>query len=231
MFTAVSGEQPGTAVGDIVLSAMNESTGAVVWRDTLTEQVSPNSLIAANGVLYLDGAGKAGTVYAITESSGAPMDGLHVRRQPAHAGREHPGAHRHGRGFMRPERADGCIDLGAKRVILRRRPRTRLVRPSVSPLWTFNEPQASTDPMGSMPLLADGYVFAEGSHATVWALNACTGASVWSGSAGSNAPYEGFDPLPGLSAGDGYLIAPAQIKFTASRGSGMPTGPAPVCAG
>ena len=33
----------------------------------------------------------------------------------------------------------------------------------------------------------------------------------------ASAPYEGFDPWAGLSAGDGYLVAPAQIKFTAFR--------------
>ena len=42
-----------SVVRDIVLSAINERTGAVVWRDTLPEQVFPNSLIAANGTLCL----------------------------------------------------------------------------------------------------------------------------------------------------------------------------------
>lgn len=291
VFAAVSGEQAGTAVGDIVLSAINESTGAVAWRDTLPEQVFPNSLIAANGVLYLEGSGQGGTVYAINESSGArdwtvdtydsnPLtlagnilvlagtdadscalnaktgaliwqrseycsgggqglasyDGTHVWGEDPGGGNEgyvynvstgavvnrFPGyapAFGYHEAVHDVTSSAGTLDIQA------------FDPSSMSTLWTFDEPKASTDPMGSMPLLADGYVFAEGSHATVWALNACTGASVWSGSAGSNAPYEGFDPLPGLSAGDGYLVAPAQIKFTAFRGSGTPSGPASACPG
>jgi hypothetical protein len=291
VFAAVSGEEAGTAVGDIVLSAIDESTGAVMWRDTLPEQVFPNSLIAANGVLYLEGSGDGGTVYAISESNGvrdwtvntydlnpltlagnilvltgtdadscalnaqtgalvwersqycsgggqglASYDGTHVWG-------EDPGAGNAGYvynpttgavfnrfagyapAFGYHEAVHDITSSAGTLAIQALNPNT------MSPLWTFNEPNASTDPMGSMPLLADGYVFVEGSHATVWALNAWTGVSVWSGSAGSNAPYEGFDPLPGMSAGDGYLVAPAQVHFTAFRGSKTPGGPAPSCPG
>jgi len=291
VFAAVSGQRAGTAVGDIVLSALNESTGAVVWRDTLPEQDFPNSLIAANGVLYLEGSGQGGTVYAINESNGArewttntydsnPLtlagnslvltgtdaDSCALNAQTgalvwersqycsgggqglasydgSHVWGEDPGGGNQGYVYNVSTGAvvnrfpgyapafgyrEAVHDITSSTGTLE----IQAFNPSsMSPLWTFNEPMASTDPMGSMPLLADGYVFAEGSHATVWALNACTGASVWSGSAGSNAPYEGFDPLPGLSAGDGYLVAPAQIKFTAFRGSGAPSGSAPVCIG
>jgi hypothetical protein len=291
VFAAVSGQQAGTAVGDIVLSAINETTGALAWRDTLPEQVFPNSLIAANGVLYLEGDGEGGTVYAINESNGArdwttdtydsnPLtlagnvlvltgtqgdscalnaqtgalvwehsqycsgggqglasyDGTHVWGKDPGGGNEgyvynpstgavvnrFPG---YAPAFGYHEAVHDVTSSAGTLEIQAFNPS------SMSTRWTFNEPNASTNPMGSMPLLADGYVFAEGSHATVWALNACTGASVWSGSAGSKAPYEGFDPLPGLSAGDGYLVAPAQIKFTAFRGSAAPSGAPPVCPG
>lgn len=289
VFTAVSGEQAGTAVGDIVLSAINESTGALVWRDTLTEQVFPNSMIASAGVIYLDGSGDGGTVYAINESNGArkwmvdtydanPLtlagsalvltgggadscalntqtggllwtrtqycsgggqglasyDGTHVWGEDPGGGNEgyvynvstgavvsrFPG---YAPAFGDNEAVHAVDDSAGTLQIQAFNPS------SMSPLWTFTEPGGTTDPMGSMPLLADGYVFAEGSHATVWALNACSGSAVWSGSAGSDAPYEGFDPLPGLSAGDGYLVAPTQIKFTAFRGSGTPTASPPNC--
>lgn len=79
--------------------------------------------------------------------------------------------------------------------------------------------------MGSMPLVPDGDVFAEGSYALVSALNACTGAQVWTGRAGSYAPSEGGDPLPGLSAGDGYLVVPTRTAFTAFKGPARPSGP------
>jgi outer membrane protein assembly factor BamB len=291
VFAAVSGQQAGTAVGDIVLSAINESTGAVIWRDTLDEQTFPNTLIAAGGVLYLEGYGEGGTVYAINESNGArrwttntfdanpltlagntvvltgsdafscalnaqtgalvwersqycsgggqglaSFDGTHVWGEDPGGGNQgyiyNPGsgavvgrfpgyapAFAYGEAVHDVTSSTGTLEVQA------------FNPSSMGPLWTFNEPKAVTDPMGSMPLLADGYVFAEGSHATVWALNACTGASVWSGSAGYDAPYEGFDPLPGLSAGDGFLIAPTQIKFTVFKGSATPTGLPPTCAG
>ena len=59
VFAAVSGQQAGCRrrhhpVGD------QREHGAVVWRDTLPEQVFPNSLIAANRTLYLDGSGQKG---------------------------------------------------------------------------------------------------------------------------------------------------------------------------
>jgi outer membrane protein assembly factor BamB len=97
--------------------------------------------------------------------------------------------------------------------------------------WTFIEPGGTTNPYGSAPLLADGYVFAEGSQGTVWALKPCVGGVVWQGSAGGPAQYFGFDPLPSLAAGDGYLVVPTQTGLTAFKGSGMPRPTPPACTG
>ena len=96
--------------------------------------------------------------------------------------------------------------------------------------WTFIEPGDSGNPLGFAPLLADGYVFVTGSYGKTWALNPCTGAVDWSGTTGKYAPMEGIDPLPGLAAGDGYLVVPNQRGLTAFKGSGTPTGAAPNCA-
>jgi outer membrane protein assembly factor BamB len=100
---------------------------------------------------------------------------------------------------------------------------------SMAAHWTFAEPGAASNPPGSMPLLADGYVFAEGSSGTVWALAPCTGSVAWQGATGSPASDGGVEPLPGLSAGGGYLVVPTQTGVAAFRGSGKPTGSAPSC--
>jgi hypothetical protein len=96
--------------------------------------------------------------------------------------------------------------------------------------WTFSEPGNSGNPLGFMPLLADGYVYVTGSYGQTWALNPCTGAVDWTGSTGKYAPGEGIDPLPSLAAGDGYLVVPSQEGLTAFKGSASPTSAAPNCA-
>jgi outer membrane protein assembly factor BamB len=94
--------------------------------------------------------------------------------------------------------------------------------------WTFTEP-ASTTALGSDPLLADGFVFAEGGTGAVWALNPCTGTVAWQGRAGSTAPELGTDPLAGLAVGDGYLVVPTATGVTAFRGAGQPPATPPSC--
>jgi outer membrane protein assembly factor BamB len=95
-------------------------------------------------------------------------------------------------------------------------------------LWTLPESTSSSAP-GSLPLLADGYVFAESPQGTVLGLAPCTGSVAWQGSAGSPAPSGSYDPLLGLAAGNGYLVVPIQGGLAAFRGSGNPSGPPPVC--
>jgi PQQ-like domain len=71
VFTAVAGQQSsGSAIGAVILSAINENTGALIWRDTLDEQTFLSSMIDSGGVIYLMGSGEGGTVWAINESNG-----------------------------------------------------------------------------------------------------------------------------------------------------------------
>jgi outer membrane protein assembly factor BamB len=99
--------------------------------------------------------------------------------------------------------------------------------------WTFDEadgsqPENGTYPsLGTAPLLADGYVFAEGSMGQLWALDPSSGTVKWHDDLAARAPFPGYDPLPGLAAGDGHLIASAGTYLTAFKGSGEPTAPAP----
>lgn len=91
---------------------------------------------------------------------------------------------------------------------------------SQSVLWSFD---AGND--GSMPLLADGYVFEAGStngQAYIWGLAACTGQFRWVSQLDSPAGAS-------LAAGDGYLVVPTDNGLIAFKGKGDPTGDPPDC--
>jgi hypothetical protein len=94
--------------------------------------------------------------------------------------------------------------------------------------WTFTEPGTN---FGSDPLLADGYVFAEGGNNTVWALRPCSGTIAWQASTGVSVVPFGGEPLLSLAAGDGYLVVPTGTGLVAFKGSGMPAANPPVCTG
>jgi outer membrane protein assembly factor BamB len=75
-------------------------------------------------------------------------------------------------------------------------------------LWTFT----GDGKLVSAPIVVDGAVIIGSSSGTVYALNATTGATLWSASAGAaiNGPDEQNigQPLTGFGVGDGYLIVP-----------------------
>jgi hypothetical protein len=103
--------------------------------------------------------------------------------------------------------------------------------------WTFDEADGSEPvngtypPLGTTPLLADGYVFAEGSMGQLWALDPASGAVVWHDDLAERIPFPGYDPLPGLAAGDGYLVASTVSRLTAFKGSSKPSSPPPDTSG
>lgn len=97
--------------------------------------------------------------------------------------------------------------------------------------WSFVEPSGSQAALGTTPLLADGSVFAEGSQGQVWALSPCTGAITWQGQVDAIPQTILDSPVPGLAAGDGYLVVPTADGLAAFKGSGSPVAPAPDCAG
>lgn len=76
----------------------------------------------------------------------------------------------------------------------------------------------------SAPVVIDGVVIVGASSGNVYAVDAATGAQMWSGYAG--APIAGPDeqnvslPLTGLGAGEGYLIVPAGNVLSAWHISG-----------
>lgn len=271
---------------EILLSAFDESTGALLWKDVIASQPDPTPLISHAGTLYFTGVGFGADVYAIDETDGDPEwtnGSLDVGNpvtlarnvlviptacgltyalyattgQPAWTdsddcdgggtfmssfnGRSQVWADsvgdvynfatghviKHFSGYA-PAFGDGeavqAFRAGSGALGIRAfDPTTGAVG------WTFDEPGGTSDPLGSQPLLADGHVFAEGSSGTVWALDPCTGTTDWHGSAGAPSQYLGYDPLPSLAAGDGYLVAITDDGIAAFKGSGTPTGKAPVC--
>ena len=93
---------------------------------------------------------------------------------------------------------------------------------SLAVRWTFQEPGASKPAVGSTPLLADGYVFAEGSQGDVWALDPCSGTVAWQTQVSPFPQSAQWAPLPSLAAGDGYLVVPTADGLAAFQGKRQP---------
>jgi outer membrane protein assembly factor BamB len=74
--------------------------------------------------------------------------------------------------------------------------------------------------LNSAPIVVNGYVYVGSHSGKLYALDASTGANVWTGNLGSAVSYtgEGFDvsaPFPGLSAGEGMIVVPAGTLLVA----------------
>jgi outer membrane protein assembly factor BamB len=96
-------------------------------------------------------------------------------------------------------------------------------------LWRFSGTSGQHD-IATLPLAADGYVFAASVNGTLWALDPRTGHVVWSGQAPSGSgdvtPLFGATQT-GLAAGDGYILLVTKNALVAFKGSGTPNGRAP----
>ncbi|HVY08171.1 MAG TPA: LamG-like jellyroll fold domain-containing protein [Burkholderiales bacterium] len=82
--------------------------------------------------------------------------------------------------------------------------------------WTF----VGDGGLISPPIVIDGTIIAGSTSGNVYALDAITGAQIWSGFAGAPilAPKEDYvQPTPGFGAGEGFLIVPATNVLTAWR--------------
>ena len=84
--------------------------------------------------------------------------------------------------------------------------------------------------LSSAPIIVNGYVYVGSNSGKLYALNADTGANVWTGNLGSAVPYtsEGFDvgvPLRGLGAGDGLIVVPAGSLLVAYQSESPTTSP------
>jgi outer membrane protein assembly factor BamB len=82
--------------------------------------------------------------------------------------------------------------------------------------WSFN----GDNTLNSAPIVVNGYVYVASNSGKLYALDAGTGANVWTGNLGSPFRYhsEGFDvsaPLPGLGAGHGMIVVPAGALLVA----------------
>lgn len=93
--------------------------------------------------------------------------------------------------------------------------------------WSFN----GDGTLNSAPIVVNGYVYVASNSGKLYALDASTGANVWTGNLGSPFRYhsEGFDvsaPLPGLGAGDGMIVVPASTLLVAYQSA--PSTPTPT---
>lgn len=90
--------------------------------------------------------------------------------------------------------------------------------------WSFT----GDGTLSSAPIIDNGYVYIGSTSGNLYAVNAATGVSVWTGTLGAavRAPTEqNLFPLPGLGAGDGFVVAPASTRlvvFQSAVNSGTP---------
>jgi outer membrane protein assembly factor BamB len=78
--------------------------------------------------------------------------------------------------------------------------------------WSF----AGDGTLGTPPIVVNDTVFIGARSGNVYAVNASTGAQVWSAAAGSEiAAGGGYASYPALAAANGYLIVPAGTGLTA----------------
>ena len=85
----------------------------------------------------------------------------------------------------------------------------RSTRTPLQATWTFT----GDNQISTAPIVVDGFVYVGSTTGQLWAVNAATGAAVWSDPVGAaiSAPDEHnvSQPLTGLAAGQGRLIVPA----------------------
>ena len=84
---------------------------------------------------------------------------------------------------------------------------------SLVTLWTF----AGDGLLNNAPLVLDQTVFVASSSGNVYALNATTGALLWTGNAGASIPggIEFAGQASALGIGEGYLVVPTATGLTA----------------
>ena len=87
--------------------------------------------------------------------------------------------------------------------------------------WTF---RGDGSTIATIPLVADGHVFAASATGRVWALDPRTGRVAWSGSLGTTISPTIDYTQSGLAVGDGYLLVPTTAGLVAFRGGGKPPG-------
>jgi outer membrane protein assembly factor BamB len=166
---------------------LDPATGARVWlHSTDCEGGGGRTPVIADGGLWIrDDAGKPQTVLNLADGTVRGTFGTGGwTPAPAFVGRT---------GFFV---AGGALQA-------------RSTRTPLTAKWTFTgDSQIST-----APIVVDGFVYVGSKAGQLWAVNAATGAAVWSDSVGVpiDAPDEHnvSQPLTGLAAGQGRLIVPA----------------------
>jgi len=91
-------------------------------------------------------------------------------------------------------------------------------------LWKYTGLGGSHD-IATLPLAADGYIFAAATNGTAWAFNPQTGSIAWTWRPTTTLSVY---PQTGLVAGGGYLLLLAHTGLIAFHGSGSPAGSAPA---
>jgi outer membrane protein assembly factor BamB len=162
---------------DHKLYALNASTGKKLWSFTTGRAVGSCPAVA-DGVVYVS----ADKLYALNASTGTEMWSLS------------PG------GLSSPAVADGVVYAGSAGKVYAR-------NTAGDTLWTFNTGSIFNF-VDSSPAVADAvvYIGVDVYHAynysgAVYALNAWTGAELWS----FTIPYEGFDSSPAVANGVVYI--------------------------
>lgn len=200
-----------------VAEGLDQTTGQVVWQDSGYNHSDGGGTAMSS----FDGTHVWGDIFT-TADKGAQESNLYDPKTGAVAAQigGYPPAFGYGEAVQLVTTNSG--EVGSIQAI---DPATGDVR------WSMTEPAGSGPLIGSEPLLADGYVFAEGPQGNLWAFDPCSGKIVWQTTVNpTNRPFSD-DPLPSLSAGDGYLVVPDASGIAVFKGSGPPPAQAPSCEG
>jgi outer membrane protein assembly factor BamB len=166
---------------------LDPGTGAPVWQhSTDCQGGGGRTPVIADGALWIrDDAGKPQTVLNLSDGTVRGTFGTGGwTPAPAFAGRT---------GFFV---AGGVLQARSTRTPLQAR-------------WTFT----GDNQISTAPIVVDGFVYVGSATGQLWAVDATSGAAVWSDPVGAaiDAPDEHnvSQPLTGLAAGQGRLIVPA----------------------
>ncbi len=222
------------------IAALAQSTGAVAWLGSANTNTGPQTVLAGNTLVGTGDCGDTDGFYPATgierwdyyggcDGGGAPdeaFDGRRLWAETASAdcdNRSQPTGRifnpetgklvGHFCGYT-PAFGYGLAFHAEHDAVTAFSPSTQARR------WTF---RGDGSTIATIPLVADGHVFAASTAGHVWALDPKTGKVAWMGTLGTTISPTIDYSQSGLAAGDGYLVVPTTAGLVAFRGSGRPT--------
>ena len=221
------------------IAALEQSTGALAWLGNKNTDTGPQTVLAGTTLVGTGACGDSDGFYPATgierwnyyggcDGGGAPdeaFDGRRLWAETASADCDNR-AQPTGRIFnpatgrllgrfcgYTPAFGYGLAFHSEHDAVTAFSPSTQARR------WTF---RGDGSTIATIPIVADGHVFAASTAGHIWALDPKTGRVAWKGALGTTISPTIDYSQSGLAAGDGYLVVPTTAGLVAFRGSGLP---------